>query len=427
MNISVPPAPSGQQHLWLDRIDDADVVFLGSACGEPQTLVEALISHRDRWRGLRLLAGLQGSAAPYANADYAENFALTTFMASRSTRDAFASGRADHIPASVYQTARLLGEGRVAIDVALVQVSPPNADGFCSLGVSVAYNRAAVTAAKTVVAEINQQMPRTLGDGMVHISEFDEIVHSDRPLLTVPLPEAAAALEPIGRLVAEFVDDGATVQVGVGGVSDGIWSALDSHRDLSVHAGAAGDAVMRLMRSGVITGRGRIDPYPPVTVGQLIGGPELYRFAHENTGFWLGQPNITHNPAVIAALGTYVSVVSALQVDLRGQINSEVVNGTQVAGVGGALDFATGAKIAERGCSIVALPATAARGTESRIVSRLPDGVVTLPSTLVDVVVTEHGAADLRGLPLAARRAALIAIAAPQFQDQLMQEARAAW
>jgi 4-hydroxybutyrate CoA-transferase len=412
---------------WLDLIDDADVVFLGSACGEPQTLVEALVAQRDRWRGLRLLTGLQGSKAPYAEADYAENFSLTTFMASRSTRDAFASGRADHIPASVYQTARLLAEGRVAIDVALVQVSPPDADGYCSLGVSVGYNRAAVTAAKTVVAEVNQQMPHTLGDGLIHVSEFDELVHSDRPVLSVPLPDAAQALEPIGRLVAEYVDDGATVGVGVGGVSDGILSALRSHRDLSVHAGAAGDAVMRLLRAGVITGRYRADALAPVTAGQLIGGHELYRFAHRNPEFWLGQPNVTHNPAVIAGLGNYVSVISALQVDLRGQVNSEVVAGTQVAGVGGALDFAMGARIAEKGCSIVALPSTAARGAQSRIVPRLPDGVVTIPATLVDVVVTEHGAADLRGRSLDARRAALTAIAAPEFRDQLIQEDTAAW
>lgn len=408
-----------RHHLWLDRIRSTDVVFLGSACGEPQTLVEVLVAHRDRWHGLRLLTGLQGSPAHYSHEDYAGNFRLTTFMAGRSTRLAFKSGRADHIPASVYQTARLITDGRIPIDVALVQVSPPDADGFCSLGVSVAYNRAAVTAAKMVVAEINQQMPRTLGDGMIHLSEFDEIVHSDRPVLSVSTAEPNSAFGAIGAHVARYVADGATMQVGVGGVSDAIWSALSAHNDLSVHTGAAGDAVMRLLHAGVINGRNQIAPFPPVTAGQLIGGPELYEFANENSSFWLGQPDVTHNPAVMAHFGDFVSVVSALHVDLRGQVNSETVSGTQLAGVGGALDFAMGARLAQRGCSIVALPSTAARGAESRIVTRLPDGVVTLPATLVDVVVTEHGVADLRGLPLAARRAALCAIAAPQFRDQL--------
>jgi 4-hydroxybutyrate CoA-transferase len=430
VSTSEPSASRGRQQLWLDRITDSDVVFIGTACGEPQTLTEELIAQRDRWRGLRLLTGLQGSPAAYANAEYAENFRLTTFMSSRSTRDAFASGRADHIPASVYQTARLLSQGRITIDVALVQVSPPDARGFCSLGVSVAYNRTAVRAARTVVAEINDQMPYTLGDGMIHVSEFDEVVHSDRPVLSVSAPKPVASMAAIGKLVAGYVNDGSSVQVGVGGVSDAIWSALGSHNDIRVHTGAAGDAVMRLLRSGVITAKEGIDPHPAVTAGQLIGSAELYRFAHQNKNFWLGQPNVTHNPAVIGGLGDFVSVISALQVDLRGQVNSEMVGGTQVAGVGGALDFATGAMLAERGCSIVALPSTAG-GAHSRIVPRLPDGVVTIPSTLVDVVVTEHGSADLRGLPLAARREALVAIAAPQFRDQLTcqsdQEAKPTW
>ena len=411
---------------WLDLISDTDTVFIGSACGEPQTLVEQLVAERDRWRGLRLLTGLQGSPALYANAEYAENFRLTTFMASRTTRDAFASGRADHIPASVYQTARLLSTGRVPIDVALVQVSPPDADGNCSLGVSVAYNRAAVAAARVVIAEVNRQMPYTLGDGMVHVSQFDAVVDSDRPVLTVSAPRPAETTTAIGELVAGYVSDGASVQVGVGGVSDAIWTALGSRNDLSVHTGAAGDAVMRLLRSGVITARRGFKLYPPVTAGQLIGSTELYEFAHRNPAFWLAQPNVTHNPAVMGTLGDFVSVISALQVDLRGQVNSEVVAGTQVAGVGGALDFCTGANLAERGCSIVALPSTAAGG-HSRVVSRLPDGVVTIPATLVDVVVTEHGAVDLRGLPLGARREALISLAAPEFRDQLTEEAKTAW
>jgi acyl-CoA hydrolase len=161
-----------------------------------------------------------------------------------------------------------------------------------------------------------------------------------------------------------------------------------------------------------------------VTVGQLIGTADLYRFAHENDDLWLAQPELTHNPAVLAGIPGFTSVVSALQVDLRGQVNSETLGGVQVAGVGGALDFAMGASLAPNGLSVVALPATARGGIESRIVERLPDGVVTLPATLVDVVVTEHGVADLRGLPLGARREALTALAAPPFRERLSQENR---
>jgi acyl-CoA hydrolase len=408
---------------WVDRIGADDVVFLGSACGEPQSLVETLVEHRGRWRELRLLTGLQGSAAPYAA--HPEHFRLTTFMASRRLRGGFSSGAVDHIPASVHRTARLLSQGRVRVDVALVQVSPPDRRGMCSLGVSVAYTRAAVAAARVVVAEVNPQMPSTRGEGDVHVSEIDELVPSDRQVLTVPAPVPTPESAAIGRHVSGLVPDGATLQVGVGGVSDAIWEALSGHHDLTVHAGAAGDAVRRLLEAGVITGKKAApDPTRPVTVGQLIGTADLYRFAHENDDLWLAQPELTHNPAVLAGIPGFTSVVSALQVDLRGQVNSETLGGVQVAGVGGALDFAMGASLAPNGLSVVALPATARGGIESRIVERLPDGVVTLPATLVDVVVTEHGVADLRGLPLGARREALTALAAPPFRERLSQENR---
>lgn len=406
----------------MERLRGDEVVFLGSACGEPQTLVETLVQHRERWHGLRLLTGLQGGAAAYAHPDFAAHFRLTTFMASRAVRAAYAEGRADHVPASVFQTDRLLADGRVPVDVALVQVSPPDQRGHCSLGVSVAYNLSAVSAAKVVVAEINEQMPRTRGEGQIHLSEIDEIVPSDRAVVSVAPAVPTETSLAIGQHVAGLVPDGATVQIGVGGVSNAIWQALSGHHDLSVHGGAAGDAVAGLLRSGVITGRNGLDPARPVTVGQLIGTGELYGFAHENDAFWLGRPALTHNPAVLAGLSGYVSVVSALQVDLRGQVNAETLGGTQVAGVGGALDFAIGAKLASGGLSVVALPSSARRGQESRIVPRLPDGVVTLPATLVDVVVTEHGVADLRGQPLAGRRAALAAIAAPRFREDLIHD-----
>jgi len=412
-----PSAAAGVADAWLARVREEDVVFLGSACGEPQTLVEQLVENRHRWHGLRLLTGVQGSTAAYAR--HPEHFRLTTFMASRSVREAFLAGDADHVPATVYQTDRLLAQGRLRIDVALVQVSPPDERGNCSLGVSVAYNRAAVSAARFVVAEVNTQMPRTCGEGDLHVSEIDHLVWSDRPVLAVPRSTVPPEHAAIGSHVATLVPDGATLQVGVGGLSEAIWQSLSSHRDLSVHAGAAGGAVRDLLEAGVITGKNALDPGRPVTVGQLIGTADLYAFAHENERLWVGRPASTHNPLVLGRIPDFVSVVSALQVDLRGQVNSESLGGAQVAGVGGSLDFAIGASLAPGGLSVVALPATARGGSDSRIVERLPDGVVTLPATLVDVVVTENGLADLRGLSLAARRRALIGIAGPAYQGQL--------
>jgi 4-hydroxybutyrate CoA-transferase len=417
MTVSFPKKCTARDAM--SHIASGMTVFLSSGCGEPQELVEALIAERERFRNVRLLTGLQGSKAPYVAKEYAPYFQFTAFMASARVREAIREGYADYMPVPVSRLPRLFREGVIPIDVALIQVSLPDRNGNYSLGNSVAYTKAAVAAAKFVIAEVNAQMPRTLGDSVVAPGEIDLCVETDRPVIEVKGASLDDALLSIGRHVASLVPEHATMQVGVGATAEAIWQALANRRDLSVHSGAVADGLVDLIETGVVTNRFKPIDRGKVVTGQLIGTKRLNDFAHENPVIDMRPVEYTHDPAVLGQLKDLVSVNSALQVDLRGQVNAETLNGSQVAGVGGALDFAFGATLATGGRSIVALPSTAGDGKYSRIVTHLADAVVTTPATLIDYVVTEYGIAELRGKSLRDRSSALLSVAHPRFQGTL--------
>lgn len=395
------------------RVASGQSVFLSSGCGEPQTLVEALIRSAVRLRDVRIVTGLQGSKAPYVRPDLAPHFRLQTFMASAQVAEAIEKGDADYAPVQLSRIPDLMRSGRLPVDVAMVQVAPADEQGRYSLGVSVAYAKAAVAAATLVIAEVNARMPRTLGDSFIDAGEIDLLVASDRPVLEVRRAATDAAVEQIGLRVATLIADGDTVQVGVGTIAEAVWKALHRHRDLGVHSGSVADTLIDLIDAGVVTNRRKtIDP-GRIVAGQLVGTERLYAYAHENPAFNMCPSDYTHEPRVLAGLDNLVSVNSALQVDLRGQVNAETLRGRQVAGVGGAIDFTVGARLSRGGRAIVALPSTAGNGRYSRIVPQLDDGVVTTPASLVDFVVTEFGIADLAGLTCVARARALIEVAEP--------------
>lgn len=409
----------------ISYVASGQTVFLGSGCGEPQALVEALVADHARLSHVNIVTGIQGSKTPYVAPELAPHFRLRTFMPSRGVRDAIRDGYADYVPVPLSQIPRLFRERVIPLDVAMIQVSPPNDEGQCSLGVSVAYAKAASESAVLVIAEMNARMPRTLGGAWVPISDIDIIVESDRPVLEVPAARQDAELTAIGRNVAGLVPDGATVQVGVGGIAEAVWKALEGHRDLGIHSGSLPDAVVDLVGRGVITNRRKTLDRGRIVAGQLIATRKLYDFAHDNPLFDMRPCDYTHDPSVLARHDRLVSVNSAVEVDLRGQVNAESLGGQQVAGVGGAIDFTVGAVLAPSGRSIVALPATARRGIETRIVAQVDGGVVTSPCSLIDFVVTEHGVAELRGKSLCERARALIAIADPKFREELGRAASA--
>ncbi|MBI2954397.1 MAG: acetyl-CoA hydrolase/transferase family protein [Chloroflexi bacterium] len=402
-------------------VTSGETVVLGTGCAEPQSLVDELVRQRERLSDVRLLTMTPAGKCAYAGSGMERHFRVLTFLGSPGLYDAIRAGRADYIPCHLSEIPRLFTQGYVRVDAALIQVSPPDAGGYCSLGISVDYLKVAVREAKVVVAEINERMPRTRGDCYVHMSEIDLAIESSQPLLTV---ERAAVLseeeQMIGRNVADLVTDGATVQVGIGGLPDAVLRSLRDKRDLRIHTGIISDGIIDLVQAGAIAsvGTGR----SPVVSMLAMGSHTLYSYLHENPTIEMHPCTFTHASRVISQIEDFVSVNSALQVDPTGQVNAEYVGGVQVSGVGGQADFIRGAALAPGGRSIIALPSTANGGKVSRLVAKLdPGAVVTTPRTDVHYVVTEYGVADLRGKSLKERARALAAIAHPRFRDELLE------
>ncbi len=399
-------------------IETGSSVFLGSACGEPQTLVEALVADHERLSDVKIITGLQGSPAAYADPAYADAFRLRTFMVTATVSDAVQAGQVEYLPCSLSRIGGLFADGTIPLDVAMVQVSPPDSHGFCSLGTTVAYTLSAVRHARIVVAEMNQRMPRTHGEGFIHVAEINFAVRSEREVLEIEPADPTPELEAIGKSVASLIPDRATVQVGVGGIADSTWRALAGHSGLGVHSGSLADSVVDLIEAGIVTNENKRTWRGRSVAGQLIGTRRLYDYADDNPAFALMSTDVTHDPASIGLLASFHSVNSALQVDLRGQVNSETIAGRQVAGTGGALDFAVGARLSAGGRSIIAMPSKSRKG-HSRIVRETDRGAVTVPASLVDFVVTEHGIAELSGKSIDARARAMAAIADPQVREDL--------
>lgn len=398
-------------------------VLLGPHCAEPQALVEALLARREELRDVTLYTIIPQGACPYAQPGMEAHFRVVAFSVSPALREAVAEGRAEYIPCHYSEVPRLVE--RIGFDVALVQLSPPDAHGFCSLGICAGYLPSALRVSRLVVAEVNERMPRTLGNAFVPLSRVDLAVRSDRPPLTLPPPRIGEVERRLGERVAELVPDGATIQLGIGPLPTAVAWALRDKRDLGVHTGMFSDGMMMLMREGVVTNACKPIDRGKSVASDLLGTEELYRFAHDNPALELHPVTYTHSPETLRRLKGLVSVNAALQVDLTGQVNAETLGGRVVAGGGGQLDFVRGANAAPEGKAIIALSSTARGGTVSRIVPQLPEGsAVTVPRTDVGFVVTEHGVADLRGKTCGQRARELIGIAHPDFRDWLEHEAR---
>ncbi len=399
-------------------------LFVGHCCGEPQTLVDALLRHPGVLAGTRAYQVINRSSERLAGRGLAPGYQLVAVVSSPRAADAIAAGEGDALLTSIWTMDRWLEEGLIELDVALIQTSPPDAHGFCSLGINVSFTPTACRCARQVIAEMNDRMPRTLGDCSIHVSEIDQAVRTSRALLETPPSTVTATDREIGRHVAGLIDDGSILQIGVGSVPDAVLSYLEDRRDLGIHSGALTDAVVPLIEHGVVTNRRKPIDRGKSVAGQLFGTRRLYEFAHDNPAIAMRPASYTHNPAVLSRLEGLVALNSALQVDLRGQCNLETLHGRQVSSVGGAADFVRGANLAPKGKVIVALQSTAGDGRHSRIVARLDrDPQVSLHALDVHYVATEYGVASLRGKTLRERAAALIAVAHPSFREALARAA----
>jgi 4-hydroxybutyrate CoA-transferase len=395
-------------------------VLVAPGSGDPSALIAEILRQADRLAPLTLMGGLRLDDYAFAAPAYAGKIRFATWHMSPRLAEADARGDVDFVPARYFDTVGLFSAGGAwAPDAVLVHTAPPDRGGHLSLGVSVSYLLPAARRAPLVIAQVNPRMPRTLGQAFLHRSQVDAWTPVDHPLLEYPPTPVGDVERRIAGHVADLIPDGATVQVGVGSIPQAVMEALADKKDLGVHSLLV-DHMLPLVRRGVITNaRKRLHP-GRMDVGEIMGTAALYRWSHENPLVNMEPSDVVHDPHVIAALGDFVSVNSALEVDLLGQVNAESVDGRQITGIGGQFDFVLGAARAAGGRAIIALPAGAARGTRSRIVARLGAGArVTTPRFLSDYVVTEHGVAALRGQSDAGRARALVRIADPAFRDAL--------
>ena len=403
-------------------LSPGDRIVWGQACGEPTSLVEVLLAQAESIGELSAFAATSFSGLLDAKA--AQKIRISSMGAIGALRTIAATGRLGIVPCHVSQVGPMIEQGLIGCDVALVQVSPADADGNHSFGLINDFVQAAVTQARLVIAEVNDQVPFTHGDATLPGSRIDCAIHVSRMPVEVPPAKIGDTDLAIARAVAGYIEDGAVLQVGIGATPDAILRLLHDRRDLGVHSGMIGDGLVDLVEAGVITNaRKPIDRGVSIT-GALIGTRRLYGFANRNPQIGMRASSYTHNEATLSRLPQLVTINSAIEVDLTGQVNAEQSGDQYLGGTGGQVDYVRAGMRSRGGRSIIALPATAKGGKISRVTAAL-SGPVTTARAEVDVIVTEFGAAELKGQTLAERARRLVAIAHPDFREELDEAAHA--
>ncbi len=401
------------------HIKSGDRVFIHTAAAAPQELVHAMTDRAPALRNVEVVHLHTEGDAPYASPAHRDSFHTSAMFVGGNVRKAVADGGADYIPVFLSETPALFRKGVLPLDVAMVHVSPPDKHGFCSLGVSVDCSRAAVETAKKVIAQINPNMPRTHGDGIIHVSDIDCAVEVNTPLPRHPAPVFTDVETRIGRLVADLIEDGSCLQMGIGAIPDAVLAALAGHKDLGIHTEMFSDGVIPLVEAGVITGAKKKTHPRKIVASFLVGSQRLYDFVDDNPQVMMLDCAYTNDTAAIRRNDKVVAINSAIEVDLTGQVVADSIGTWQYSGVGGQMDFIRGASLSEGGKPIIALPSATRRG-ESRIVPFLKEGAgVVTTRAHVHFVVTEYGAANLYGKNLRERAKALIAISHPDHREQL--------
>jgi acyl-CoA hydrolase len=401
-------------------------ILIGSGAAEPARLVEAMVEHGSHLFGNEIVHLLTLGPAPYVAPGLQDRFRHTAFFIGANVREAVQEGRADFMPVFLSEIPQVITSGRVAIDVAIVQVSPPDRHGFVSLGVAVDIVRAAVDTAALILAEVNPRMPRTHGDSFVQVDKIAHLVPVDYPLPELPAEPIDDVCRQIGLHAAGLIGDGATLQLGIGRIPDAVLACLGGRRDLGIHTEMLSDGVMRLAQAGVITGKRKTLLPGKMVTSFLMGSQKLYEWAHENPALEMRPSSFTNDPFQIARNDHMISINSALAVDLTGQVAADTIGGRFFSGIGGQVDFIRGASRSQGGRPIIALPSTAKGGKVSRICPVLEEGAGVVTSRGdIRFVATEYGVADLWGKNIRQRAGALIDIAHPDFRSELCAAARA--
>jgi len=399
-------------------------VFIHSVAAAPRRLIEAMTARAGELRVVEIVSLHTEGPAPYVAPELAKSFRVNALFVGPNVRRAVEEGRADYLPVFLSEVPSLFRSGILPLDVALIHVSPPDRHGYCSLGVSVDVTRAAVQSARTVVAQVNPRMPRSHGDGLIHEDAIDYVVEVDEPIHEAAPHEISDVERAIGRHCAELVDDGSTLQIGIGAIPQATLAALGDHHRLGIHTEMISDGVVDLVEKGVVTGEAKRVHPGKIVAGFALGSRRLYDFIDDNPLVAMLDMAYVNDTAVIRRNPKVTAINSAIEVDITGQVCADSIGDRQYSGVGGQMDFIRGAALSEGGKPIIALPSVTTSG-ESRIVSMLrPAAGVVTTRAHVHFVVTEHGIADLFGKNLRQRAAALIAIAHPAHRDALAAEAR---
>lgn len=408
----------------LAVIKSGDRVFIQGSAATPQYLVRKLAERADSLRDVELVSISTYGDFPLSEERYKDSFFTNSLFVSANVRDAVNSGRGDYVPIFLSEIPKLFRSGNMPLDVAIVHVSPPDRHGYCSLGVSVDIAREAVLSAKHVIAQVNPQMPRTHGDGLIHIRRFDVLVEVNEALPEVDYSLRITDRErAIANYIAEMVEDGATLQMGIGAIPDAVLSNLTNHKELGIHTEMMSNGIMELVEKGVITNEHKKRHPGRIATGFIVGNRKLYDFVDDNPLILMQRTDYVNDVTIIRTNPKVTAINSAIEIDLTGQVVADTIGRHQFSGIGGQMDFIRGAALSEGGKPIIALPSVTNKGI-SRITPLINEGAaVTTTRAHVHYVVTEYGIAYLYGKNLRQRAKALISIAHPDHRERLEQEA----
>ena len=397
-----------------------DRVYIHAGCATPEPLIDAMVARAGELESVEVTHMLTFGKAAYARPGMERSFRHNCFFTGENVRRAVSEGRADYTPIFLSEIERLFVSHEMPLDVVMLQTSAPDSHGYLSLGVGVDCTLTAARCAKRVIAEVNSQMPRTCGDTCLHVSEISALVETSRPLLELCVPPPDDIQRRIASHVAALIEDGSVLQMGIGGIPDGVLSFLGNHKDLGIHSEMVSDGVIDLIEKGVINGRRKKIHTGKALVGFVLGSKRLFDFVHENPAFEFQRTEYVNDPFLIAQNDRMVAINAAIEVDLTGQVCSDSIGPKPYSGFGGQVDFIRGAARSRGGKPIITLPSTACDGRVSRITPFLKQGAGVVTSRAdVHYVVTEYGAAYLHGKSLRQRAEALISIAHPAFREEL--------
>jgi len=406
----------------LNYLKTGHHVFIHSVAAAPRALIDAMVKRAGEVRDVKIFHLHTEGDAPYANPEYEGIFHHNAFFIGKNVRNAIEEGRGSYIPVFLSEIPRLIRQQIIRIDVVLVSVSPPDKHGFCSLGTSVDATRAAIEMAEVVIAQVNRHVPRTHGDAQIHYSRLTKMVEYDAPIYTHHAGAISPVEEKIGRNVASLVEDGATLQLGIGNIPNAVLAALSDHKDLGIHTEMFSDGVIPLVKKGVITGKFKKKHRGKIVSTFALGSQQLYDFMDDNPMVAMLEVSYTNDTTIIRQNPRTTAINSAIEIDLTGQVCADSIGHAMYSGVGGQMDFIRGASLSEKGKAIIAMPSATNKGA-SKIVSYLREGAgVVTTRAHVHYVVTEYGVAYLYGKSIAERARELIRIAHPDHQEQLERE-----